>query len=41
MTITFAAKGLYVSGELMKQHHSKYAIGEHIKAMLFGVAKED
>ena len=36
MTITFAAKALYVNGEEMQKFHSNYAIGEHIKAMLFG-----
>jgi len=35
MTIPFTAKGLYVNGVLMEKHHTKNAIAEHIKLMLF------
>jgi hypothetical protein len=35
MIIHFTAKGLYVSGVLMEKHHTKNAIAEHIKFMLF------
>lgn len=37
MTITFAAKSLFVNGERMLGNHSKEAIADHLKAVLFGV----
>lgn len=36
MKILFAAKGLYVNDELMREKHSKKAIADHLKYMLFG-----